>query len=139
MATLRVVPAEKEDVYRDIVRCAEEFRRDAKGGLISEGTVCRISVGDRAAFCLVRGVRGIAIDPSRPLIYLDERLRVNLGVETNQEVDVSFRRTRFGEFLWAWSSSDPAYRAMARLAVLSVVLGLLGLIAGVIGLIAAIM
>jgi len=137
MPTLRVVPAAKEDVYRDIVRCAEEFRRDDKGRLIPEGTVCRIEVGKRAAFGLIRGVRGIENDPKQPSIYLDERLRASLGVEPGTEVGVSFRTARFGEFWWAWNSSDPAYRAMARLAVLSVALGLLGLFAGIAGLIVA--
>jgi len=138
MPVLRVVPAEREDVYRDIVRCAEEFRRDEAGELIAEGTVCRITVGPRSTLGLIRGVRGIEGDPTRPRIYLDERLRASLGVEPGSEVTVAFRTSRFGEFWWAWNSSDPAYRAMARLAVLSVALGLLGLFAGVLGLVVAV-
>jgi hypothetical protein len=137
MPALRVLPAQRDDIYRDIVRCAEEFRRDDKGRLISEGTVCSITIGNRTTLGLIRGVRGIESVQMQPCIYLDERLRASLGVELGAEVSVSFRTTRFGEFWWAWNSSDPAYRAMARLAVLSVALGLLGLLAGIVGLVIA--
>ncbi len=131
---LRVVQAEHEDVYRDIVRVAEEHRRDASGRTIPEGSVCRIVAGPRSAYGLVRGVSGMSRDPSEALVHIDERLRNTLGLKVGDVVDLGFRVDRFGELRWAWSSSDPAYRASARLAVLSVALGILGLVSGLAGL-----
>jgi hypothetical protein len=62
---------------------------------------------------------------------MDERLRNLLKVSNGSEVDFEFRTTGLGgQFLWAWSASDPAYRVAARLALLSVILGAIGLMLG---------
>jgi hypothetical protein len=134
---LRVMAATHDDVYRDLVRCAERFRQDEAGVLIREGTVCKITVADRSSLCLIRGVRGIGDDSSLSRIYVDERLRDDLGLTLGEEREFRFATVRFGGFWWAWGSSNPAYRVMAQLAVLSVVLGGLRLLAGILGLVAS--
>jgi hypothetical protein len=62
---------------------------------------------------------------------MDERLRNLLHVSDGDEVELQFKKAGFwGQFGWAWSASDPAYRVAARLALLSVVLGAIGLVLG---------
>ncbi len=131
---LRVAPADRDDVYRDIVRVSELYRVDSKGRTVPEGSVCRISIGARSAFGLVRGVSGLGHGTAEPVVHIDERLRNALGVAVGDDVQLGFSKTWLAELRWAWGSSDPAYRAMARLAVLSVELGIVGLALGLVAL-----
>jgi hypothetical protein len=121
---LQVRKALAEDVYRDIARIPEAHRLDVGGRLIPEGTVCRVLAGCRKAFVVLRG-KG---DCSDAAIWLDERTRNLLNVNLGEEAEFQLKKVRlWGQLRWAWDSADAAYRVAARLAVLSVVLGLLGL------------
>jgi hypothetical protein len=124
---LKVGKASSEDVYRDIIRIPEPFRIDGNGRVVPEGDVCKLKWNGRSC----RGiVRASSLD-SEPTILLDERLRAALSVQPGEHVDLDIStQNLFGQFLWAWSASDPAYRVAARLALLSVLLGILGLVLG---------
>lgn len=74
-------------------------------------------------------------ESTEPAIWLDERMRNRLGLKDGQEVEFSFRPVWLvGQTCWAWNASDPAYRVAARLAVLSLALGVIGLILGILSL-----
>jgi hypothetical protein len=127
---LRVRKAEGQDVYRDIVRIPEKCRLDQKGATIPEGEVCKVRIGDRSAFVLLRG----KTDCDEQTAWIDERTRNRLGLTAGDSAELSVETVGlWGQGRWAWSSSDPAYRVAARLALLSVVLGLVGLILGIVG------
>lgn len=128
----KISPSGKEDIYRDIVRVPEQYRRDKKGAIIPEGSVCKLTVAGRTVYVIVRG----NIETIEPTIRMDERLRNLLMVDNHDVVEVQIARTRlWGQFLWAWNASDPAYRVAAKMALLSVALGLIGLVTGVISLV----
>ncbi len=128
---LTVHEALKEDVYRDLVRVPEVHRKDMEGRTIAEAEVRRIRIGSRTAFVVLRGWK----DTSEATIRLDERTRNLLGVDLGENLEFSFESAWFGGLRWAWNSTDIAYRTMAKLALLSVLLSLFGGILGVIGLI----
>jgi hypothetical protein len=66
-----------------------------------------------------------------PSIHMDERLRNLLSITKGAKVEIQFAPAGlWGEFLWAWNASDPAYRVAAKLALLSVALGVVGLLIG---------
>lgn len=121
---LTVKQAAREDVYRDLIRIPEKYRLDYKEKPITEGAICRIAVKDKSIYAILRGC---GTNKER-YIYIDERLRNRLDIQSNQEVDFIIKRVGlWGQFMWAWNSSDPAYRIAARLGLLSVVLGILSL------------
>lgn len=104
---------------------------DRSGRTITEGRVCRLSVGTRHSYVLLRGVQSSA----GAIIRLDERKRNELDLQPNSDAEVELRPVGLlGEFLWAWHASDPAYRVSARLGVLSLVLGVIGLALGILSL-----
>lgn len=126
---LTVRAAEREDIYRDIARIPEQHRRTRRGELLKEGAVCRLSLGTRHAYVLLRG-----LPDEDAVIRLDERTRNRLAIRPGQDAEFDLRSARvFDDFVWAWQASDPAYRINARLASLSVALGLLGLGLGILG------
>jgi hypothetical protein len=133
---LMILASAKEDVYRDIVRVPEQYRIDENGAVVPEGSVCKLTVAGRAAYAIVRGYT----ESTEPSIRMDERLRNLLSVTKGAEIEVQFELAGlWGEFLWALNASDLAYRVVAKMAVLSVVLGLFGLVLGVVGLIIGIL
>ena len=126
---LQVVGIHWSDVYKDIARVPREFRRDISGAEIPEGTICKVTLGHRATYLSVRGQS----EHGNPAIHLDERTRKILGVNEGEFVAVSFRPAWYlGQFMWAWSAADPAYRIATRLGVISVLLGVIGFVLGVV-------
>ena len=116
----------KYNVYRDIIRISERHRKDINGNLIKEGSICKVIVQDRTVYAILRGLsEGEFLSPE---IEIDERLRNQLKINADDYVDFLFKKSGFwGEFIWAWKASDPAYRISARMALLSVILGVLSL------------
>jgi len=124
---LKIMPAAKEDIYRDIIRVHEKYRIDINNSLIAEGSVCRLSANSRSVYGLARGLD----KKPEPVIQMDERLRNILCINKGDVVEIEIKKVGFvGQFRWAWKSSDPAYQVMAKLAVLSVGLGIIGFIIG---------
>jgi hypothetical protein len=128
-----VRPAAREDVYRDVVRIPERYRITKSGKTISEGSVCALATGrHKRVYAIVRGT----LDGEESTVKMDERVRNALELQVGEEIDLSLRQAGpIGEFLWAWNASDPAYRIVARLAVLSALLGLLSLGLGILSLV----
>jgi hypothetical protein len=120
------------DVYKDVARVPEDFRKDHNGQPIQEGTICWVTAGHRTALLSLRGQN----EHGNPAIHIDEKTRATLGVTVRDNLAFVFRKAGpWGTFKWAWQASDPAYRIATRLGILSVCLGLLGLALGVIGLV----
>jgi hypothetical protein len=129
--SLTVRPADRDEVYQDLVRIQATYRRTADGLHVPEGQVCRITAEKtgRSTLVVLRGRHG----PDEPSIWIDEMTRDVLGIQVGQQT--SFRLENdvwFGAWRWASRSSDVGYRICAQLALLSVGLGLLGLVLGII-------
>lgn len=124
---LSVKKASQQDVYQDIVRIHEDYRLTAKGKIIPEGSACRISIGKNSCYVIIRGIGEL-----EKSIFIDERSRNKLDIRIGDDVDVALKGPlgTFGQFLWAWNSSDMAYRVASRLALISVILGIVGAILG---------
>lgn len=95
---------------------------------IPEGEVCKVTANNNSTFVILRGKQ----DCQEQTAWMDERTRNRLGLSAGTPADLTIKTVGiWGQACWAWSSSDPAYRVSARLAVLSVALGLLGLVLGI--------
>jgi len=124
---LVVKKAFETDVYRDIARVPEIHRKDQTGRTVPEGSVCKLSTPGRSVYVLLRGVG----DETEAGIWLDERTRNRLSLSVGHQAEFEFHPCGlWGQTCWAWSASDPSYRVAARLAVLSVLLGVVGLFLG---------
>ena len=122
----------KGDVYRDIVRIAEEHRRDSQGRLVREGTIARLIVSnERSKIVWLRGMQG----ETRPWIRMDDKTRNDLGVIRLQKYGFRIERIAIcGQLRWALDSSDPAVRIAVSLGGISVVLGVVGLLIALVSL-----
>lgn len=128
MPELQIDYLAKEDVYKDLVRVPEAHRLNADSQPIPEGTLCLVCVGSRSARLFLRGNQA----ETSPVVLMDERTRNVLGVNVGQVVDLQVSPLGWwGQLLWAWNASEPAYRIAARLAVLSVLISVVGLVLGV--------
>jgi len=125
--TLEVREGRLSDVYKDIVRVHEGFRQ-VGGKTLREGSVCRVRCNRKAKYLVVRGNRRSSDDA----IWVDERTRRSLDITTGKRYEFTLHRAGlWGELCWAWGATDVAYRVIARMAVLSVLLGLIALGLGV--------
>jgi hypothetical protein len=129
---LKVKKARSEDIYRDIIRIPEKYRDDdLEHRTITEGSVCRIIANSKSIYAVLRG--NILTEEKEVLI--DERLRNRLGLKLGEEIEFNIKKSPwYGEFLWAWYSSDPAYRINTRVTLLSLILGLIALIISIVSL-----
>ncbi len=128
---LLVKKAAEADIYRDIARVPEPHRKGSNGQTIPEGSVCKLSTAGKSAYVLLRG-KG---ETEETAIWLDERTRNHLSITAGERSNFEFRHVGlWGQTCWAWNASDPSYRVVARLAVLSVALGVIGLALGVLSL-----
>ena len=125
----------KGDVYRDIVRITENYRRDSQDRLVPEGTVVKLIVSNgasRTVFVWLRGMKGVEGE-TEPWIRMDDKTRNDLGVDRGQKYDFRIERVNIcGRLRWALGSSDPALRVAVQLGVVSVVLGVLGLVVAIV-------
>ncbi len=103
----------KGDVYRDIVRITENYRRDSQDRLVPEGTVVKLIVSNgasRTVFVWLRGMKGVEGE-TEPWIRMDDKTRNDLGVDRGQKYDFRIERVNIcGRLRWALGSSDPALR-----------------------------
>jgi len=121
---LTIVAANNEDVFHDMARVDVKHRPGTKAGQI-----VKVTIGNKNAFLVARGA------PSRQKnsLSLDSATRTKLGVSKNNEYDVDISPAGFfGQLNWAWQATDAMPRIAARLAVLSVILGLVGFALGLI-------
>jgi hypothetical protein len=121
-----------DDVYRDIGRVSELFRKTKCGKLIPEGKICKVTVKNSCIYLILRGFSG-SLDEKKDFILLDERTRRQLNLNVNDKEEFDFLPLGwFDQFRWAWNASDPAYRISARMGLLSVILGFVGILLGTI-------
>jgi hypothetical protein len=124
---LKVCKSESVDVYRDIIRVPECQRKLKNGRIIQEGRICRIIVGKKATYGILRGLG----DSTAAVIQVDERIRNVLEIKVGEEADFVFKKTLLlGKLRWASIASDPAYRIAVWLGIVSVLLGIIGLVLG---------
>jgi hypothetical protein len=125
--TLIVRSARGDDVYKDIARVG----RDDRGRLRTGRVHFFKTIGGEGYFIL----RGVAAS-KRGYIFVDSEMRTKLGIQKKEAKAIQFeiREASFWEeLIWGWSATDPSYRANARLAVISLALGLLSVFLGAIG------
>jgi hypothetical protein len=128
MTIVKIALLDQEDVYKDILRIPEVHRSCSAGSPIVEGTLCKVYAGAFATRLFLRGCQG----DQAPVARMDEGTRNRLGIEVGQEVDLRIVPLGWwGQLMWAWNASEPAYRIAAQLAVLSVLISIVGLVLGV--------
>ncbi len=128
-----VKQADQQDVYRDIVRIQERYRKTPRGVLVKEGEVCKIVAQETglSAIVILRGRHG----DDEASVWMDERVRQSLGLSVGHEAYLLLEsHIWLGSLRWAMGSSDIAYRITAQLALLSASLGVLGLALGILSL-----
>lgn len=111
--------ADKDDVYKDIVRIPRSYRGDLRYGFVH-----KFRVGRESSYFILRG----AADKHDNVIMLDAESRKKLRLPSKVSDPVNFEITEanfWGELMWAWKATDPAYRVAAKLGVLSFFLGIL--------------
>jgi hypothetical protein len=119
---LRVIKADRNDVYRDIARVHHDDR-----GNIAEGRICKVSVNGRTRLLAVRGVP----DEVKGCIRLDDATRFTLGIVSGTVYAFEFSTIApYQAIVWACKASEPGARIAAWIAVWSVILAVLFGIAG---------
>ena len=122
---LKVANIHFSDVYKDMARVPEAYRRTPSEVSIPEGTICRVYVGKKSRLLSLRG----QTEHGNPAIHIDERTRTALGVRTRETHNFNFCPVGFwGQFNWAWNAADPAYRIATRMGAVAVGLGVIGLV-----------
>ncbi len=117
---LTVGSGEERDVYKDIVRIAEQSRGNLKAGRIHKF----ITPNGSAYFIL----RGSEVPKNIGKILMDDVSRRTMKLCLGEPYDFDIREVGFwGELWWACNAVDPTYRVAARLGVLSFFLGLAAL------------
>ena len=120
---LKVTQASADEVFTDTIRIPKAHR-----GGISNGSVVRI---DHNGKCALAIVRGFSHDPS-PAARMDEFVRERLDVKVRDYINVAdIRLANWHEKLrWYWNASSPAIYVPARVAVISLVLGVMSILLG---------
>lgn len=135
MKKLLVQQAQKEDVYKDIVRVAETFRKNEREETIKAGMVCkmRLKSNKKWIYSILRGMNEKNSFGSS--ILIDDALREKLGIKLGREYEFVFKKIGWWSWWrWAWDATDPGYQISLRIALISLILGGAGLIFGVISL-----
>ena len=123
---LKVIQAAVGDVHEDIVRVEISHRKGTRAG-----HVVKVCVNGKSAYCVARGMRA----NKSGVISLDSASRAKLGLEDGRSYSFEISKATFcGEICWAWNATAAMPRIAARLAVLSVALGLIGFLLGIISL-----
>ena len=124
---LKVHPLSHEEIYLDFVRIPEKYRLDRHNRQIEEGSVCSLICGGEEVFVIARG--SPLTDAS---ISLDERTRNRLKIAKGETCDFEISQTDFcGQVRWALEASDIRYSFSARIALISLALGLLSILIAV--------
>jgi hypothetical protein len=122
----------EDEVYRDIARIPEEYRKAPNGQRVDRGNVCELFCRDtcKKAFIVLYGSRHEGAD-----IGIDNRTRKKLDVYADHRYDFELRASGFwGEISWALGSGDVVHRFSSRIALLSLILGLTGVALGILAL-----
>ncbi|APH70946.1 hypothetical protein [Aquibium oceanicum] len=129
---LTVRPAERDEVFTDMVRIHRSHRIDSDNNIIPAGKVIRIDHAGKHAFAIARGLPDtIARYPEKDrVILMDEFMRQRLSVSSGDKID---RRgitsaSQLERILWYLQATNPAVHVPAWLAVISIGLGVLSIL-----------
>ncbi len=123
---LEVHQANELDVFGDIIRIHEDYRKDKKGQDIDGGTVCLVKVKEtqNSVYAILRGLG----DNKTNKIKIDDNLRKKLGIDLGNNYGFEFKKASFLKtFIWAWNTSDTGYKISARIALVAFAVGLISL------------
>ena len=71
------------------------------------------------------------LSTSKGEIFLNGKARRKLSLKLNESAEIEIKHGNYiDDLIWAWNANNTMPRIAARLAVLSVVLGLFGLLLG---------
>ena len=122
----------EDEVYRDIARIPEEYRKDIRGQRIDRGNVYQLlckDTGKKAFIVLYGSSRGGAH------IGIDNRTRRKLGIRADNSYDFELIQSGFlGGVRWALESGDIVHRFSSKIALVSLILGLVGIALGILSL-----
>lgn len=113
---------ESESKYKDTVRVSQAtFRVEPSAApLLHKNHVYKLTANRRHALVALRGSYASGIS-------MDAITRERLRLDQDRSYHFEFREVGFlGQFLWAWSATDPAYRIATRLGAVSLFLGIVG-------------
>ncbi|MER8374460.1 hypothetical protein [Mesorhizobium sp. M0488] len=121
---LTVEEAKLDEVFADTVRIPKKHRNGTPNG-----TVVRIKNDGKAVYAVVRGLA----DDTRPVIWVDEFLRRQLGVALGGRIDSAniVPAKWWQHIFWYYHASNPSVRVPARVAVISLCLGVLSVALGI--------
>ena len=120
---LTVRQLDQKDVYKDLARIPEAYRRTSTGKPIEEGTICDVSTGEGKVTLSLRGL----IDEREGVIKMDEVTRNKLGVADNTCHHFDFSPAGYrGVIRWRWCASDPGQRLTNRMAIVGFTLTVIG-------------
>ena len=126
---MRVEDAIRADEYKDIARVHWEYRGKPTTKV---GSIIKLRVPDRPSRIL--SIRGLA-DDRKGQILLDHVNRNEMGLNLGEEYEFTIETTNAWDKLkWACTSTDPAARIAAWIAIIFGVLAALGLLVALIGL-----
>lgn len=95
---LKIAGMKSNEVYKDIARIHKKYRINIKGESIKEGTVCKLTIGNRTKRVSIRGL----LEREDAIIQLDDYTRNELGVKRHDIVDITLKEEGvLGEFRWA--------------------------------------
>ena len=111
---LTVRQVDEKDIYKDLARIPEAYRRTTSGKPIEEGTICDVSTGDGKVTLSLRGLIG----ERERIIKMDEVTRNRLGVADNTCHHFNFSPAGYpGIIRWRWCASDSGQRLTNRMAI----------------------
>ncbi|MEX0807963.1 MAG: hypothetical protein WD044_04485 [Dongiaceae bacterium] len=123
---LKVRRVKADDVFGDYIRVYWRHRPCVAAGRLC----CAESNG--------RTVVGIARNAESGIIGLDNFMRLRLGVNEGQRIDVVIKKaTQYQALRWALNASNPVVRVASWLAILSIGLGVVGIGLGAVSLFVA--
>lgn len=124
---LKVCKTNEQDVFSDIIRVHENYRKDGKGQDIDGGTACIVKVIEtqKSVHAILRGLGDIETDNIR----IDDNLRKKLSVDSGNYYGFEFKKAGFLKtFVWAFNASDTGYKISARIALISLAIGIISIL-----------
>jgi hypothetical protein len=118
---------ENDSKYKDVVRISQATLR-APGSdkpVLSKNDVYMMKANGKSVWVALRGSYNNGVS-------MDAITRAKLGIKPDKSYHFEFYKTGWtGQFLWAWSATDPAYRIATRLGAISLALGAVGALLGI--------
>jgi hypothetical protein len=125
LLALTVRPSKQNDVYKDVARIPEAYRRTAEGRPIREGTICDICTENGKVTVALRGL----VDEPSPVIRIDDKTRNELGVVVGVNYGFDLRPVGlWGNVRWRWNASEPHQQMTNRISLIAISLAVGGLV-----------